>query len=76
MKKPKKLSGQLGLWECVTCGRISKHCKQLNLKDGWLNYRGGRLCPSCVGKLAKVPVGSSVSLGNGFKLVKVSERQS
>ena len=72
-KRKKLMSGQLGLWECVACGR-TKRCKQLALADGWLNYRGGRLCNWCHRKLAELPVGTSVLLGGGCKLVKVSER--
>lgn len=75
-KKPKvALLGWCGAWECVACGMLTRQATQLNLSQGWLNYRGGRLCPSCVRRFRALPVGAYVDFGHGCKLLKASDRQ-
>lgn len=68
----RKYRGQQGLWHCVTCGLI-RRCTDTLLLHGWLSYRGGRICGGCLRELDRRPVGTTIQLGNGVRLVKAGE---
>ncbi len=65
------LAGQRGLWLCIGCERMTR-CNENPLSRGWISYHGGRMCGACYQRFHKLPVGSYIELGNGCRLVKVS----
>lgn len=72
MPGTKKPVGRFGLWICVACGRTTR-LPPVGLPQGWLNYRGGRVCRTCLERFEALPVGSYANLGAGCRLVKVSD---